>query len=74
MGNEASAQNLAPEERHALCTPRFKEKLDFLFQQMDHDGNGQLSKSEVVAAFKKAQKNASEAQMFFKLMDINSDG
>ena len=73
MGNEAGA-NLPQEERHALCTPQFTERLDLLFTAMDIDGNGQLSKSEVVEAFERAKKNANEARMFFRLMDKNQDG
>ena len=45
-----------------------------LFRAMDIDGNGQLSKSEVVEAFERAKKNANEARMFFRLMDKNQDG
>ena len=50
------------------------DKLDFLFSQLDTDGNRSLSKTEVLSAFEKANKNASEAQLFFKLMDANGDG
>ena len=62
MGNETSG-NL-PEQnnnRHALCTPLFMEKLDSLFMQLDTNGDNELEKNEVIDAFKKAKKNTSEA-------------
>ena len=72
MGNEASG-NLSSNERHALLTPNLKEKLDICFEQLDDDGNEQLSKVEIISAFQKAEKSSNEASMFFKLMDTNGD-
>ena len=43
MGNESS-DVMTETDRHTLCTPRFKEKLDFAFSKLDQDGNGQLEK------------------------------
>jgi len=55
-------------------TPKIKEKLDAVFLRCDINGDGVISREELLAAFQDAAGRGSRAVKFFNVMDTDASG
>jgi hypothetical protein len=71
QGQQSSATGSAPTAAGAADPSSFGQKL---FNSVDTNGDGQISKSELESAFTTGGGTASQADAFFSKLDSNGDG